>query len=105
MAETVLITLSDGTVLRNLTKNGDNFISRTEITEDIFENNLSPVTITADGTTITYEHAELIQSITFNNDWWFVIQPMSDAKLDAIKVRSDIEYLAMMMDIDLDVEE
>ena len=39
------ITLSDGTKLENLGMNGNNFISETEVTEDMFTNAKEKVSI------------------------------------------------------------
>ena len=99
------ITLSDGTVIDDLTINGDNFIANYAITEDIFEMNLSPVTISYDGVEETHEFMKLIQ-ITHPNpsEWWFVIQDMTDEELYKLDVDSKLDYLAMMSDIDLDEE-
>lgn len=41
------ITLKDGTIIDNLTKNGDNFVSSTEVKEDTFTaDRLASVTVT-----------------------------------------------------------
>ena len=99
------IILSDGTVINNLAINGDNFISFDEITEDIFEMNLSPVTIVIDEEEDTHDFMKLIQ-ITHPNpsEWWFVIQDMTDEELYKLDIESKLDYLAMMSDIDLDEE-
>ena len=96
------IQLADGTMLSNLTVNGDNFISETRITEDIFINNLSPVIIDMDDSHTTHDHMELVQITQMFNQWWFVLRDITDAELDQAKLRGDIDFLAMMTEIDLD---
>ena len=96
------IMLSDGTTLSNLEVNGDNFISHTEITESIFLNKLSPVSIDTDNEHIIHPHMDLVQIIQVGHDWWFVLRDITDAELAQTKLRSDIDFLAMMTDVDLE---
>lgn len=99
------ITLTDGTVLNNLIVNGDNFIANYSLTDDIFDMNLSPVTIEIDGIEDVHEYMKLIQ-ITHPNatEWWFVIQDMTPEELYRLDIESKLDYLAMMSDVDLDEE-
>lgn len=46
---TFKITLADGTALEGLTLNGNNYISDKKVTEDVFRDNLSKVTIEGPG--------------------------------------------------------
>ena len=97
------IVLADGTTLSNLTVNGDNFISNTELTEDIFENNMSPVTIDTDDEHTIHDHMDLVQIVHWKeNEWWFVLRDLTKAELDQAKIRGDIDFIAMMSDIDLE---
>ncbi len=101
------ITLSDGTKLKNLRLSGNNYISNTEITENDFKGKLSKVIIkeiTDDGQTIMqeYEHMELVQIVHYEDGYYFILRELSAAELKEIKMQSDIEYLAMMTDIDLE---
>ena len=43
MEKSFKITLADGTQLKNLKLNGNNYISKTEITEDYFKGKLSKI--------------------------------------------------------------
>ena len=96
------IILADGTRLSNLEVNGDNYLSDTEITSDIFDSNTSPVIIdTEDGRAI-HDHMELVQITHPDNKWWFVLRDLSENELSQIKIRGDIDYIAMMVDVDLD---
>lgn len=109
MEKTWKITLADGTRLENLRLNGNNFISDTKITADIFNGNLSKVVIEGieDGkeTVQEYEHMELVQIVHYEDGYYFVLRELSQDELDKIKTQADIEYLAMMSDIDLEEEE
>lgn len=100
------ITLSDGTQLTDLRLNGNNYISEVKLTEDDFKGKLSKVTIegSEDGQEIKqeYEHMELVQIVQYENEYHFVLRELSAAELKEIKMQSDIEYLAMMTDIDLE---
>lgn len=100
------IQLSDGTMLDNLGLNGNNFISTTEITKEDFEGKMSPVKITNldDGSEEVHEHMKLVQIVKAdytNGDWYFVIDDISEEELWRAYVMGNIEYLAMMSDIEL----
>ena len=101
------ITLSDGTKLENLRLSWNYYISNTIITENNFKGKLSKVIIketTEDGqvTTQEYEHMELVQVVHYEDGYYFILRELSAAELKEIKMQSDIEYLAMMTDIDLE---
>lgn len=101
------ITLSDGTKLKDLRLSGNNYISSTKITENDFKGKLSKVIIketAEDGQTITqeYEHMELVQIVHYEDGYYFILRELSADELKEIKMQSDIEYLAMMTDIDLE---
>lgn len=100
------ITLSDGTQLKNLGLSGNNFISETEITEDMFTGKLSRVIVEGqeDGQDVRneYEHMELVQIVHYEDGYYFVLRELSQQELKEIKMQGDIEYLAMMSDIDLE---
>lgn len=96
------ITLSDGSTIPNLTLNGNNFVSKTEITKDMFADKLSDVTI-ADDTGYVEHHTnmELLQIMVYDGDYYFIIRDIPAEDLYKMKVQGDLEYLAMMSDIDL----
>lgn len=100
------ITLSDGTQLKNLGLSGNNFISETEVTEDMFAGKLSRVIVEGqeDGQDVRneYEHMELVQIVHYEDGYYFVLRELSQQELKEIKMQGDIEYLAMMSDIDLE---
>ncbi len=101
--KTYSITLADGTVLDNLSMNGNNFIFVGVLTEDTFSGNLSPVVISDGENTETHENMDLVACNTTYDPGktWFVLRDYSDDELAQIQMRSDIEYLAMMTGIEL----
>lgn len=100
---TFKITLADGTVLEDLGLNGNNYVSKNKLTEDVFADNLSSITIEgSDGSIEELENLELVQIHRYGKEYWFVLRQLSQQELDALKTQADIEYIAMMADIDLE---
>ena len=95
--------LADGTEIKNLTKNGDNYISDKKIDENLFRGNLSTLIITDGEETITMENAELIQQVEFDGKFWICFRELSERELKDIDMEAKIEYLAMMTDVDIDI--
>lgn len=96
--------LADGTEIKNLTRNGDNFISDTKVDESLFAGNLTSLTIT-DGEDVTIEmnNAELIQQIEYQGKYWLCFRELSERELKDMTLESQIQYLAMMTDVDIDI--
>ena len=97
------ITLADDTVISDLILNGNNFVSTTEITEDMFHDNLSSVTITntTTGEVIEQGASELVQIATYDFDpgkYYFILREFSQQELDEINLRADLDYALMMLD-------
>ena len=99
--KTYKIILADGTVLSNLKLNGNNFVSDAEVTEDQFIDNLDPVVINDGETDDVHEHMALVQIIKYGEQYYFVLRDRTPDELLRIKMQADIEYLAMMSDIEL----
>ena len=99
----ITITLTDGTVLRNLSLNGDNFIADYEIDPDIFVDNLTNVEINNDDYITVHEQMKLVQVTTYGDEYWFVIQDLTDRELKDLAMEAKIEYIAMMTDVDIDI--
>lgn len=76
------ITLSDGTVLSDLTLNGNNFVSQTEVTEAMFAGKLNTVTISDGENTEILHDAELIQiaHYDFMPGWYFILREVPEAE-------------------------
>lgn len=99
--KTYKITLADGTVLSNLKLNGNNFVSDAEVTEDQFTDNLDPVVINDGENDETHEHMALVQIAQYGAQYYFILRDRTPDELRQIKMQADIEYLAMMSDIEL----
>lgn len=95
------ITLADGTVLDNLRLNGNNYISKEPIDKQGLDNNCYSVTISDGETEVTYENMECVQVTQMGDEYWFILRQLSSEELAAIKTRSDIEYIALMCDVDI----
>lgn len=95
------VTLLDGTVLNNLKLNGNNYISQTAINPEVFVGNLSVVTINDGEKDEVHQNMELVRLYEWEGAWWFILRDVTDAEMAAAKVRSDIEYLAMMSNVEL----
>ena len=67
------IKLYDGTVLDNLTLNGNNFISNTIISDSIFENNLKTVEISDGENTQIYNDMVLVANRVIDGKSWFIL--------------------------------
>lgn len=100
------ITLADGTKISDLVLNGNNYISKSEITEDIFKGNLTSVTISDGETEETLTNCELIQIREFvPGEWWFIIREIPADVQRQREIQANIEYIAMMTDVNLEVGE
>lgn len=95
------ITLADGTVIDNLKLNGNNFISHVEIDETIFDGNCLNVTINDGEKDDVHTNMELVQITKMGEEYWFILRDVPENELAFIKLQSDIEYIAMMSEIEL----
>lgn len=95
------LTLADGTVIDQLRKNGDNYISTEELTEDMFQGNLFEITVESEDKKETYTNVDLVQITKMASEYWFVLRPLSDLEIQMDKVTSNIDFLAMMQDVEL----
>ncbi|WP_194609785.1 hypothetical protein [Clostridium vitabionis] len=100
---TYTITLEDGTEISNLTLNGNNYISPVKVTEETFSGKLGAVTITdSDGNSDARKNLELVQISKIGTKYWFVLRELSTNEVATAKTRCDIDYIAMMANIDLE---
>ena len=90
--KTYKITLANGSELSDLKLNGNNFISESEITEDMFADNLSPVTINDGDTDDVHDNMALVQISKIGGKNAFILRDLTAAELKEIKIRADIEY-------------
>lgn len=124
--KTYTITLENGIVIKDLKKNGTFYISESEINKNVFIGNLGIVTINDGETDKTYNNMVLAsfekriskfdesgrrirhikpsmneESITTKEEWWFILEESSNKEMKEAKLRSDIDYLAMMTDVEI----
>ena len=88
------ITLSDGTVLDNLELNGNNFISKELINDEVFENNLGNVVVIDDEENETrYTNMKLIQNTLVDGKSWFILSEKSQSELEKEKLEKELTDL------------
>ncbi len=106
MEKTWTITLSDGSTIKDLGVNGNNFVSDNEVTPDMFEGKLSNIIVegkvNGENFKEKYDHIELIQIAHYSDGYYIALRQVPKDELDKIKTQADIEYIAMMTDVDLE---
>lgn len=100
------MTLADGSKLEGLGLNGNNWTSRRKITSEQLDGNLAEVHITGSGDAgeldETWHHCELVQLKKYGSEWWLILRERSPEELAAEKLRGDVDFIAMMTDVELD---
>ncbi|MBQ6318185.1 MAG: hypothetical protein IJI23_00145 [Lachnospiraceae bacterium] len=99
--EKLTMTLSDGTKLKNLTKNGSNFVSSTKITEEDFAGKLRTVTVSGGESEEVMENCELVQITKVDKEYWFVLSQLTSEELERKQMKANIDYIAAMTDVEL----
>lgn len=95
------ITLADGTELKNLLLNGNNFISGKALHRSTFEYNLDTVTISDGETESEYHNMDLVHLTKMpDGKYWFTLRELSKKEIEDAKLRADIDYLYMMTGVD-----
>lgn len=95
------IILADGRVIGNLTANGNNFVSSEPVDESMFDNNCSPMTVIVGNYEDVHEHAKLVQLAVYDGKYYLAFRDISEQEIREQKIRSDLDYLAMMTDTEL----
>lgn len=89
--------------MEGLKLNGNNYISSKKLTEDMFEDNLSHVVFTdSEGNTEEHDNMALVQITKVGKEYWFVLRDLTAQEIRDAKIQANIEYIAMMADVDLD---
>lgn len=102
----ITIELENGNILTNLERNVDVFISEIPISKDVFEGGLSVVKIFEDGELLeTKTNQELVGLYEDDGKYIFGFSTILKEDLRYAQTRSDIEYIAMMADVNLGTEE
>lgn len=99
----VTLILADGTKLTGFTQNGTNFVSKKQVDETVFADNLSTLTIT-DGDTQTVMHnAELVQQVQYADGWYICFRERTEQEMQYAALTGKLEYMAMMTGVDMEV--
>jgi hypothetical protein len=95
------VKLADG-----LTLNGTNYVSKDEVDVSGLPKVFKLTVKDSDGnTTEEFEHAKLLQQVQYawdDNKWYLAFAPVSEQEIINAKMQSNLEYLAMMADVDID---
>ena len=93
------IDLGNGNVLNNMELNGNNYVSDTQLTIDIFDG-MTTVTITGtDGSVKTIAHAKLVQFSLFpDGKYYIVFDKLSEDELHAMANDAQILFTAIATD-------
>lgn len=95
------ITLENGTKIENLRLNGNNFISQEQIDPEIFDGNLGKVVINYGENNEVHENMGLVQVTQMGEEYWFVLRDIPASEIANAKLRSDLDYLAMMTAVEI----
>lgn len=84
--------LQDGTEIQNLDINGNNFVSKTKISDTVFENNLKTVEITdvETGETTILRDCEIVHNKRYGNEWFLVIREIPAEKKRNLQLNDDV---------------
>lgn len=94
--------LADGTRLKNLGLNGNNFINNEKLDESIFEGNLATLTIIGEGVTEVMHNAVFVGQHEEPDGWYFSFRELTPQEIFNASTQSRMEYLGMMTDVDLE---
>jgi hypothetical protein len=92
------MTLTDGTVIDNLTLNGNNYVSQVEVSEDIFSDNVSEVTIEDDGNTFTLYNCILEYIRKYSDGWYIFLRELTPEEIRTNNDEAQIFFTAVATD-------
>ena len=99
------LTLGGSVTVEGLTRNGNNYVSETEVDLSALTTPFSFVAKDSDGNVVeSYDNAQLLQQVQYawdGNKYYLAFAPVSDLAMEQNTQDSRIEYIAMMADIDL----
>lgn len=96
------VKLENGMVLSSLGGNGSYFIHKGSLPVDIFDENLYTVEVECEGNIEIYTNMQVIDRIDNPEETWFALDPIPEPNMFLEGMRSDIDYLAMMSNVDLE---
>ena len=96
------VKLADG-----LTLNGTNYVSKDEVDASGLPKVFKLTVKDSDGNTVEeFEHAKLLQQVQYawdNNKFYLAFAPVSEQEIKNNEFKSNLQYLAMMADVDIDL--
>lgn len=94
------ITLADGTIIPNLSLNGNNFVSKKRVSTAMFANNMSEVIINDGDHDEVHKNMDLVQISKMGSEYWFVLRDKTELEKWQEQVEANLDYISMMADID-----
>ena len=92
----------------NLTLNGTNYVSKRKVDTSEWPPVFSLEATDADGNvTESYDDAKLLQQVQYDWDegkWYLAFAPVNMQEIENAELSSQIAYIAMMADIDMEME-
>lgn len=70
-------------------------------TKEMFEDNLTEVTIEGGDTIEKHENMELVQISKMGEEWWFILRDIPAEELEQMALKAQLDYLSMMVDPEL----
>ena len=90
-----------------LTINGSNYVSKTEVDVSNLPAIFKFTAKDSEGnTTEEFEHAKLLQQVQYawdDNKFYLAFAPVSKQEIENDEFQSNLHYLAMMADVDIDM--
>lgn len=96
--------LSSGKILDGLTLSGNTFKSTSEVKLPDFAGGLSEVKAVGSEEgegSFELHNAKVLFVRSVGSEWWFALGEYSAEELTALKLRADVEYVAMMAGVEL----
>ena len=97
----------NGTItVENLSMNGTNYVSDSKVDTTAWPPTFKLTAKDEEGNiTEAIDHAKLIQQVSYEWDggkWYLAFAPVSPQEIENARLQSQLDYLALMADIDLD---
>lgn len=105
--ETTYTLYADGVEFANgLTLNGSNYVSTDKVDTSKLPDVFKFTAKDGEGNiTEEYEHGKLLQQVQYawdDNKFYLAFAPVSEQEIMNAEFQSNLEYMAMMMDLDID---
>ena len=95
------IILSNGNTIDNVMLNGNNYISDKIISDDIFTDGLSIVTVVDGDISTEYKNMKLIQNIVIDGKSWFILAEKTEEETLKERLKSTEDALMILMDLQM----